>query len=284
MKVHSIKHWIALLVATSAVGISGAGCAAQSSNSTDAPAATPTVTISEELTIRRDDLVVHVVHALRNGSSAMVAHVYNKSGVQLYDTVYQWGTTFDKIRFRHRADMKITVMKTKRDAAMSLPTFGAAALFMFTEVDKKVVGGVKYDNQGCDSPAGDLTCGSGVGACCDTHDACYAQYGCTAWSWLGTIATVGLGATVSDCVACNTSVVGCMAGSSPGDAACCSEGTCGQPHSCGDGSGSSETAGDCDDPCADGACDPDPYCADGSCDDPCADGSCDDPGDDWFSY
>lgn len=43
------------------------------------------------------------------------------------------------------------------------------------------------DNWGCDIPdwlGGRAIECSHKGNCCDTHDECYAQYGCGAWSWL----------------------------------------------------------------------------------------------------
>src|SRR5206468_2633243 len=42
---------------------------------------------------------------------------------------------------------------------------------------------VAYDGFGCDSPASSLTC-TRAGACCDTHDYCYSQNGCSASSWM----------------------------------------------------------------------------------------------------
>jgi hypothetical protein len=53
---------------------------------------------------------------------------------------------------------------------------------------------IAYDNGGCD-----ITPGSGT-SCCAQHDACYAAYGCSAWSWL---------APFGRCTDCNDEAVLC---------------------------------------------------------------------------
>ncbi|MBK7533813.1 MAG: hypothetical protein IPI49_00290 [Myxococcales bacterium] len=243
-RAYSLRLRLAALVATSVAGLAGQGCTTSSGSS-----AKPSIAILDETTIRRGDLVAHVVHAEKGGRTALVAHVFSKFGTSMYDVVYESGKNLDKIKYRHHANMEIKTLRARHDPTMSMPMFGDAALFMFSEVEQQINASVKYDAQGCDSAASSLSCGSGVGACCDVHDQCYAQHGCTAASWAGTILTVGLGALVSDCVACNTAVAACMVTSSPGDAACCSADECGDSHHCGDGSGAEEAGGRCEDDC-----------------------------------
>lgn len=54
---------------------------------------------------------------------------------------------------------------------------------------------VPYDEAGCDGIGGDS-------ACCARHDACYAAYDCSAWSWLY---------LYGNCVRCNNEVMICLA-------------------------------------------------------------------------
>ncbi len=119
---------------------------------------------------------------------------------------------------------------------------------------------VAYDGFGCDSVAGPLSC-TRAGSCCDTHDYCYAQNGCTAasWgcdplvcdvaglaagassaligvpSWLATAGASGACHLIQDstcssqnlsdaCHSCNRNAVGCILGSpltNPGPSSCC---------------------------------------------------------------
>ncbi|HVZ36744.1 MAG TPA: hypothetical protein VG963_30160, partial [Polyangiaceae bacterium] len=58
---------------------------------------------------------------------------------------------------------------------------------------------------------------SNKGQCCDVHDSCYEQHGCTASSWLHPVID-------STCeYACNLPVVACMALANPGPSQCCGE-------------------------------------------------------------
>jgi hypothetical protein len=86
---------------------------------------------------------------------------------------------------------------------------------------------VKYDSWGCDAVAD--SCGPN-GNCCDTHDACYAENGCSASSWTGIASAACL-----DCNACAESCVtgrdtGCSYGyrNTTQPSACCALGNCGR--------------------------------------------------------
>ncbi|CAF1641090.1 unnamed protein product, partial [Didymodactylos carnosus] len=72
------------------------------------------------------------------------------------------------------------------------------------------------DNHGCDALVD--SCGS-KGACCDEHDDCYAQHGCTACSWIW---------SDSPCDSCNNEVMQCITWQNPGPSRCCAAGNCGQ--------------------------------------------------------
>ena len=76
------------------------------------------------------------------------------------------------------------------------------------------------DDWGCDELQ-TLSC-SPKGVCCDIHDDCYYQNGCSALSWLGLSSPA--------CTACNIAVVYCFADSVHiGQSACCVLNKCGQP-------------------------------------------------------
>jgi hypothetical protein len=77
------------------------------------------------------------------------------------------------------------------------------------------------DVQGCDNLHW-MDCTS-LGSCCDSHDRCYADNDCTAWSWLG-MGTMA-------CQACNRDAVLCIGGGGTwsGGSSCCRTNSCGQP-------------------------------------------------------
>lgn len=92
------------------------------------------------------------------------------------------------------------------------------------------------DNWGCDIPdwlgGRTIEC-SHLGNCCDTHDACYARFGCGSWSWL-------TGAATPQCLMCNTFVIACITenvGSTWLPSECCALGNCGEPRATGGGGG-----------------------------------------------
>ncbi len=96
-------------------------------------------------------------------------------------------------------------------------------------VQSRVIGsmnGQPYDNWGCDLPFTNVASCSLKGACCDTHDACYARNGCSSSSWW-----VPWPITSRACQACNAVVTACIASTIyyPGPSVCCSYGNCGQP-------------------------------------------------------
>jgi len=106
---------------------------------------------------------------------------------------------------------------------LSLEQTVDGTVMLYTQVENAVLG--NYDNWGCDLLPGQYntiaSCGS-KGGCCDVHDACYRQYGCTASSWTSWPWTTCQ-------VKCNAPVVACFAASHPGPSVCCSLGNCGNP-------------------------------------------------------
>ncbi|CAF1160428.1 unnamed protein product [Adineta ricciae] len=120
----------------------------------------------------------------------------------------------------------------------------------------------KRDNFGCDAFV--TSCGS-KGACCDVHDQCYKEHGCTWASWLYTDSLVASieqsilsmeaskllaekfnlasAAVIADslqqakkirdqmvaCRQCNNDAMSCVVNLNPGPSTCCTAKTCGQP-------------------------------------------------------
>lgn len=82
---------------------------------------------------------------------------------------------------------------------------------------------VSDDSWGCDLPdLVNIQC-TDRGNCCDTHDACYWEFDCSYWSWVGILP--------SFCDGCNAAVVLCVAagvGSNGKPSICCELGNCGQ--------------------------------------------------------
>jgi hypothetical protein len=91
------------------------------------------------------------------------------------------------------------------------------------------------DSFGCDGFDLTVTCGE-HGACCDTHDACYAIHHCSAASWSCLIPVVGWSSALCDggggasCAICNFVVAACFMGPNTGPSTCCAAGNCGLPH------------------------------------------------------
>jgi hypothetical protein len=100
--------------------------------------------------------------------------------------------------------------------------YGNFIAYMAAEVQGQLAGQLGDDHQGCDSPAGGFT--ASCGSCCDTHDICYCQNGCTSRSWFGL-----QGAT---CFGCNLSVTGCitacLANGGNRPSSCVAAGSCNQ--------------------------------------------------------
>jgi len=114
-------------------------------------------------------------------------------------------------------------LELELEQPLSLEQTVDGAVLLYTQVESAVLG--TYDNWGCDLLPGQYntiaSCGS-KGGCCDVHDACYKNYGCTASSWTS--------APWSTCQwRCNAPAVACFAASNPGPSVCCSLGNCGQP-------------------------------------------------------
>ncbi len=109
---------------------------------------------------------------------------------------------------------------------------------------------IGYDGFGCDSVAGPASCTS-RGNCCDTHDHCYSQNGCSAASWYCAPAEATcrfakdpriklpaclLALTCNDadkglgCAMCNGTAVVCFATGGTGEpSTCCANDNCGDP-------------------------------------------------------
>lgn len=113
------------------------------------------------------------------------------------------------------------------DFDSELPTLEGAiagSVFVRSQFSSAVLG--TYDKWGCDLLpsrfSGIISCGP-KGACCDRHDACYAENGCTASSW-GQLPW-------RPCqVRCNIPATGCfLSGFGNGPSVCCALGNCGQP-------------------------------------------------------
>jgi hypothetical protein len=97
------------------------------------------------------------------------------------------------------------------------------AVVIRSQFESAVLG--NYDSWGCDLlPARYnwiASCGL-KGRCCDIHDACYRQNGCTSGSWTS--------APWNRCqYRCNAPAVACFIGQNPGPSECCWRGNCGQP-------------------------------------------------------
>lgn len=99
-------------------------------------------------------------------------------------------------------------------------------------LDTTPSGGTKpYDNWGCDlGPiASAVNCGS-TGACCDYHDACFYNNGCSASDWYHTLycdALPNSAACYTACDQCNVTVRSCILNESPGPSTCCQWNICG---------------------------------------------------------
>jgi len=77
--------------------------------------------------------------------------------------------------------------------------------------------GIIRDNYGCDAVVS--SCGN-KGKCCDHHDSCYKQHGCSAISWFY---------LWGNCRSCNMAVMACVVRLNPGTSSCCAQNNCGQP-------------------------------------------------------
>jgi len=100
---------------------------------------------------------------------------------------------------------------------------------------------VPYDSWGCDLPfAGQVVSCSPKGGCCDAHDGCFAQRGCTAASWAHTFACSAIAVEAGreadpvtglvldlafycydGCDQCNIGAAICFVGQFPGPSVCC---------------------------------------------------------------
>lgn len=77
-----------------------------------------------------------------------------------------------------------------------------AAYLIHLRVQDALTAG-KRDQPGCDGVPDEIE-GLCLSECCEIHDACYAQWDCTAWSWLPYVGS-------AQCDECNDDVVDCFA-------------------------------------------------------------------------
>lgn len=137
-----------------------------------------------------------------------------------------------------------------RDASgTSLESAIDATTFLYLSAKQEMSGNyattASADYHGCDLGSFGLRAScSDRGACCEVHDQCYIQQGCSGVTWLKPIVGSTLTSWVSQLTetkltpakvdqchsACNGPVASCMSQvSGPGPAPCCADNTCGQP-------------------------------------------------------
>ncbi|WP_437893462.1 hypothetical protein [Sorangium sp. So ce124] len=216
---------IALVVCGSTLAIGCAGAGDEAKNDTPREEATS----PETLTMDLDNVVAR---SAKLSPSLVRVDIYDRAGTPQFSVDYQLGSAEEEtVRWTLLAQegaeaQGAPVEGSLRPQLDELPTLENSiegALYIQSKIVNSLQG-QEYDNYGCDLPSwvwfGD-SCGSN-GACCDVHDACYAEHGCTAsswyWTWPG-----------GDCDRCNGAVVSCIAFDNPGPSSCCAAGNCGQP-------------------------------------------------------
>lgn len=217
---------VALVVCGSTVAI---GCAGAGDEAADEPLGQEAPS-PETLTMDLDNVVAR---STKVSPSLVRVDIYDRAGAPQFSVDYRLGSADEEtVRWTLHAQPGVEqassapVEGSLRPELAELPTLESAikgALYIQSKVSSSLQG-EEYDNYGCDLPSwvwfGD-SCGSN-GACCDVHDACYAQNGCTASSWYWTLPG-------GACDRCNGAVVSCIAFSNPGPSSCCAAGNCGQP-------------------------------------------------------
>lgn len=209
--------------------IMSAGCAGAGDDAEDRTQSEATPN-RETLTM---DLEDRVARSTKLSASLVRVDVYDRAGAQQFSVDYRLGGTEEEtIRWTLYAAPDAQQASSAPVAGGihrqldELPTLEGSikgALYIQSQVSSSMQG-KEYDNYGCDLPSwvwfGD-SCGSN-GKCCDVHDACYADNGCTAsswyWTWPG-----------GACDRCNGDVVYCISFTDPGPSSCCAAGNCGQP-------------------------------------------------------
>lgn len=213
------KVWYPFLLAASA---SIAGC-----NETHPPTYHSPARHDESVT---RDMETQIAHATRVGDSRVHVEMRSRAGAELFSVDIQpTGADQEAVAWRlpqcsPTGSAGGVTSGTLPVALAELPALDDA-IDMAAFVESRVIGGLNgqdYDHWGCDLPFTKVSSCNRKGACCDTHDDCYARNHCTASSWVNPFASKA-------CRACNGNVLRCIAHSSPGPSVCCSKHSCGKP-------------------------------------------------------
>lgn len=202
----------------------GIGCVAEAPDeSKDVGSDEPSAAI-ETLTMNVD---TGVAHAAKLSASLVRVDFYSAQGDLNFSVDFRLGgaenETIQWTAFGTTgAEPASKSWKQEMAELPDLKTAIAGAAYIQKNVSNAMEYGETYDNYGCDIPTWTVSsCGS-KGKCCDVHDACYAQYGCTSSSWYG------YGPVICD-TKCNANVVSCILNTNPGPSSCCAAHKCGQP-------------------------------------------------------
>lgn len=221
----TVKSTLARIAALVGMGtLVGVGCLAEAPEESKDVGSDEASTETETLTM---EVTQGVAHAAKLSSSLLRVDLYDLQGALQFSVDFRLGgadeETIQWTSFGAPGTEPVSKsLKQPIDELPELKMAIAGAEFMQTKVSNAMANGEAYDSYGCDIPTWAVnSCGS-KGKCCDVHDACYAQHGCTSSSWYWT--TPG-----GACDKCNGNVVHCITFTNPGPSSCCAAGNCGQP-------------------------------------------------------
>lgn len=178
------------------------------------------------------DMDTQIAHAAEINYSRIHVDMLSRTGELLFSVdIHPGAPEEDTVAWSLPADAAMSSADGVTSGALAVPLEqlpdleGAIDIAAF--VQAKVIGGMKgqdYDNWGCDLPFTRVASCGRKGACCDTHDACFARHRCSGSSWWNPLASFA-------CKACNAAVVACIGSAFyfPGPSVCCARRNCGQP-------------------------------------------------------